>query len=89
MSHQVLVHQHPALDGVLLQAGSANLDAGLIVSAEEVLHHDARREGEGARNRQVGALRQLIRLDQACSAGRDVQPFGGGQGRLIARLCRL
>ena len=44
----VAQHQHPALDGVLLQAGSANLDAGLIVSAEEVLHDNARREGEGA-----------------------------------------
>ncbi|MNE00511.1 hypothetical protein D3C80_929210 [compost metagenome] len=73
-------HQDAALDRVLLQAGAADLDARLVVGAEEILHHDARNSSQNIRQGRRNHPLPAVGLNQRDAAGHPVHHAIGPAG---------
>ena len=76
----VAQHEDAAFDRVLLQAGATDLDAWLVVAAEEFLHHDAGRVLQGLGQRRIATLRNVLRRQQSRAPGgrEEALPNEGG-----------
>ncbi len=82
----VLKHQDAAFDRILLKAGTANLNAGLIVAAEEVLHHHAGSAAQRSGDRQVGGVRKVPLRNHGGTTREGIEAFLNGGRTLLA--CR-
>ena len=65
----VAQHEYAALDRILLRAGAADLNAWLVVAAEELLHHDAGRALQGPGQHRIAALRNVLGRQQRRAPG--------------------
>lgn len=95
----ILKHENATLDRILLQAGTTDLDARLVIAAEEVLHHHSRNHPKCVRDGQIGGFRHIFLRDQSNASGKHAEALGDGRGgasfdkygvqHRSARCCRL